>query len=304
MSEVLENDLGKRLAEAATGCKLEVLSCAVRRKITTTQRERIANLFDADVKSVDGGRVVLNRKIPEVAEVFRITRAAKALWNSYTIKYEDGVRLIRTDRIQWLSERVQEFQADLHEAKEKLWEAWDDVVLEARERLGSLFVSSDYGFDPRSVIWLVLSFPSVDPDRRLLDVAPEIYEQERQKIAAKLQEAAEVAEQGLREQLSDLVGSLAERLAEGESQDGKKRYVRQAAIDEIVEFANRFKALSVSSSDEVDAIVERARKLAENTSIAAVRKDALVRSEVVQSLAEIRDSLGKFVAVKKDREFE
>jgi hypothetical protein len=253
---------------------------------------------------VDGGRVVLNRKLEPVANVFSIVRAARTLWQAYTIKYEDGIRLVRTDRIQWLVDQIGLLRGQLEVAKAELYDAWDDVKLEARERLGDLYVASDYAFDPRDAVWILLTFPSVDPDRRLLQVAPEIFESEKKRIEAKLQEAATIAEAGLQEQLAELVGSLAERLSEGEREDGKKRYVRQAAIDEIVEFSNRFRAVSVGSNAELDAIVERARALAGDTNMEAVRKDAGARATVAGAFAAMRADLDKFVAVKKERNFE
>jgi hypothetical protein len=160
-------DLGQRLADEMSGCKLEVTSFSSRKKMTDSQLARVASFFESDAKSVSGGREILNKKIPEVKTVYGIIRAARAHWQAYTVKYEDGVRLIKVDQIERMNEQINRYQNELAEAKQALYDAWETVKQDAQRRLAQLYVEADYRIDVRQMIWLTISYPSVQPDKKL-----------------------------------------------------------------------------------------------------------------------------------------
>lgn len=298
------SDLAQRIKAATTGCKLSIGSVSVRKKITVGQQLQIAALFSADTQSVDGGRKIINPKLEPVANVFRVLREIRAAWVAYTIPYEPGVRLIRTDRVAWITDLVNKAKTDLREASEALHARWGEVVADAQARLGSLFVAEDYEVDVRDMVSLDIAFPAIEPDNRVAQLAPEVFEAERVRIAAKMQEVAVAQEQAMQAELLAMVSSLQTRLVESESEDGKKRYVRQAAIDEVVSFAERFKATAITSDAQLDEIVNRARELASGVDMAAVRKDGDARSALSAQFGALKENLEKYVEVKKDRKFE
>jgi hypothetical protein len=293
-----------RIKAATTGCRLSIGSMSVRKKITATQQAKIASLFDAELASVDGGRKIINRKLKPVAEMFRILREVRSTWFAYSIPYEPGVRLIRVDRVEWISETVAKAAEELEVAKNELHARWDEVIEDARTRLGDLFVESDYQFDVRDMVGIAVSFPAIEPDGRVAALAPEVFAAERARIAAKMEEAAVTAEAALQAQLLEMVSSLETRLVDGESEDGKKRVIRQGAVDEIVEFANRFRATAINSDAQLDEIVERAKALASGVDLSAVRKDAVAKKSLSESFGDIRKNLENYVEVKKERKFD
>jgi hypothetical protein len=297
-------DLGQQLFEEMSGCKLEITSFSSRKKFTDGQRNSMASFFDSDAKSVSGGREILNKKLPEVKAVYAIIRQARAIWQGYTVKYEDGMRLIKIDRIEWMNEQVATLQADLQKAKEALYEVWDQVKQDARNRLAKLYVEGDYNFDVRQAIWLTISYPSVQPDPKLAKLGKELFDREMQKFAIKFDEAAQAAEQALREEFAGMIAAVAERLESGESEDGKKRVLQQRAVDNIVEFANRFRAISVGDNAELDALVHQAEQLAVGLDAKAMKKDDEQRANMREAFAKLQSAVSAHVVKQAERSIE
>jgi len=296
-------DLGSKLKDVTTGCKLEVRSFSCNRKMTPEQRQRMAETFSADVGSVTGGREVINRRLPVVKPLFAAMSKAKSIWRSHTIAYEDGVRLIRTDRIAWMNELISECQQEAIKAAEDIRDAWDIVRNDAKERLQDLYSPADYDFDVRDAFGMFISYPAIEPDSRLKEIAPELYEAERQKIAASFAEAAIVAEEGLRIEFQALLTGLVSKLAEQEQTDGKKHYIKQQGIDALVDFAERFKSMSIGSSAELDAMVQQAKELAGGTTIKGL-KDPANKEQFVASLQDVATKMGDLIAQAPLRKFD
>lgn len=297
-------DLGQQLFEEMSGCKLEITSFSSRKKFTDGQRHSMASFFDSDAKSVSGGREILNKKLPEVKAVYAIIRQARAIWQGYTVKYEDGMRLIKIDRIEWMNQQVATLQADLQKAKEALYEAWESVKEDAENRLAKLYVPSDYNFDVRQAIWLTISYPSVQPDPKLAKLGKELFDREMQKFAIKFDEAAQAAEQALREEFAGMIAAVAERLESGESEDGKKRVLQQRAVDNIVEFANRFRAISVGDNAELDALVHQAEQLAVGLDAKAMKKDDEQRANMREAFSKLQSAVSAHVVKQAERSIE
>lgn len=296
--------IGQRLSSQMSGCRLEVTGFSSRKKFTDSQRVRMAEFFNSDVKSVSGGREILNKKIPEVRQVYAVLRSARCLWQEWTVKYEDGTRLIKTDQIEWMNAQIAMFQAKLQEAKDALWANWDLVKEDARQRLAELFVESDYHFDVRRVVWLTISYPSVQPDPKLQNLGKELFEKEMAKFALKFEEAAKNAETALRDEFASMIAGVAERLTEGESEDGKKRVLQQRAVDNIVEFAQRFKALSVGDDAELDALVRKAEQLAVGLDTKAMKSDTTQRAAMRDAFSGLRTAIDSHIVKAAEREIE
>src|SRR5262249_364469 len=102
-------------------------------------------------------------------------------------------------------------------------------------------------------------FPSVEPPSYLMRIAPEVYEEERRRVAARFDEAVRLAEQAFAAEFARLLSHLASRLANGE--DGQRQVFRDSAVSNRTAFFGRFAELNVRSSPELDALVEQAQQL-------------------------------------------
>ena len=296
--------LGDSLKKETTGCKLEVASTSSSRKMTPEQRVKVAKLFDAEVNSVLASREVISKKLPVVRNVYKVISAARAYWKAYTIKYEDGVRLIRTNRVTEMSKRMEAFQVDLQAAKQELKDNWDKVAEDAKKRLVDLYVESDYLFDPMDAFWLTVSYPAIEPDERIKQLAPDLYVAEKKRIEAKFEDAACLAEEALRKEFQKLINSMVDKLSEATDENGKKKILKESALDGMVSFAERFKAISVSNDNELDAMVEQVRSLAGDVTLKDLKSNAGKKAEFATAMEAIKLSMENLITTKPVRKFE
>src|SRR3990167_5978427 len=94
-------EVAERLHAEAIGVKLERSQFGVSRKVSAEQKDQIANLFGADSQRLSAGKKLLNKKHEAYQAVTALLNQARELWLNSTLPYpEDGVRLIRRNRVQ------------------------------------------------------------------------------------------------------------------------------------------------------------------------------------------------------------
>lgn len=138
-----------------------------------------------------------------------------------------------------------------------------------------------------------MGVPKVEPPEYLLRLSPAVYAQERQRIAAKFDEAVKLAEQAFTAEFSSLVSHLVERLTPGP--DGGRKVFRDSALTHLSEFVARFRELDVGSNPELEQMVDTARKAIGNIDPAAVRDSDALRRQVAGQLSTVAAHLDQLL---------
>ena len=181
-------------------------------------------------------------------------------------------------------------KAELDDAVPNLDRHFGELKQAAAERLGQLFNPADY---PESLVGLfdvAWDFPSFEPPDYLRQLCPAVYEQERARVAARFDEAVQLAEQAFLEEFARLVAHLCERIA-GTGEDGQPRVFRDSAVDNLSEFFGRFRELNVRRSEQLDELVERARRAVRGVAAQDLRDSEALRQRVASQLAQVQSSL-------------
>ena len=108
-------------------------------------------------------------------------------------------------------------------------------------------------------------------------------------MAARFDEAVQLAEQAFLDELSGLVSHLAERL--GGDEDGRPKVFRDSAIENLEEFFERFRRLNVASSEELEALVGQARRVIRGARPQQLRDSESLRREVAAGLSGVQSAL-------------
>ncbi len=178
------------------------------------------------------------------------------------------------------------FRDELTRAEADLNAVYDDIKADARQRLGRLYNPADYPPEVRQLFGVEWDFPSVEPPNYLMRIAPEVYEQERARVAARFDEAVRLAEQAFAAEFARLLSHLAERL--GETENGQRRIFRDSAVANLTDFFQRFQQLNVRSNPELDALVEQARQLVRGVEPQDLRDDGALRRHVGEEMARMQ----------------
>lgn len=280
------------------GCVLKSQFLGCSRVVTDEQQKRIADLFSANEDSVRTNREIILRSHPLIQAVRKPIRRAKRIWADNTIKFEDGVRLIRKKRIAWMREEVAKCKVELESAVQALVAGWQSVIQDARDRLQDLFEANDYDVELDDAFAINISFPAIEPDKALKELSPELYEAERAKVQARFEAAADAAEAALLEKMRKVLDRLMAKLtptAEGD----KQKKLNQRAVDAIVEFGEHFGELAIGSPDRIKAIVAQAGELAKGVDVRAV--NAGNREEISKQFDAISTALDSYIETKPKR---
>ena len=280
----------QRLRTTMAGVRLSVTSLGVRKTLTPQQRAQAADTFGAEGAYMSAAKKLIDTTHPAFKRVTGVKNQAVQFWKGLSLPYpEPGLRLIRQDDIQGFDVQMTTLKSELDEAVAGLNEHYDELVSAARNRLGSLFNTGDY---PESLIGMFdiqWDYPSVEPPDYLRQLNPQLYEQEAQRVAARFDEAVQLAEQAFLEELSALVSHLTERLAGND--DGKPKTFRDTSVTNLTDFFERFRRLNVRSNEELDELVQRAQQVVRGVEPQALRDSQTLRQQVNTQLSSVQSSL-------------
>ncbi len=266
----------------------------VRKSLSTEQKAQAAEQFGAEGQYLSAAKKLLDTKHEAFQQVTSIRSQILSYWKGLTIPYpEPGIRLMRQDDLEGFNARMSEMRDQLTAAVENLDQHFEQLRNAARDRLGSLFNPADYPSTLLGLFGVEFDFPSVEPPEYLLRLNPHLYQQERQRIAARFDEAVKLAEEAFITEFSKLVSHLTERLREGV--DGERKIFRDTALTNLTEFFERFKSLNVSSDASLDRLVETARQAVQGADPHIVRNSSSLRQHITTQLSGVQASLDQML---------
>lgn len=279
-----------RLRTTMAAVRVSFTWFGVRKSLTPAQKALAAESFGAEGEYLSAGKKLIDTKHPAFRAVTAIRGRVQSVWKGMTLPFpEPGIRLVRRDQIERFDSLMTDLRAELADEVANLNAHFAELKATARNRLGRLFNPVDYPDSLLGLFGVEWEFPAVEPPSYLQQLSPELYEQERQRIAGRFDEAVRLAEQAFAEELSKLVAHLTERLSGAE--DGKPKVFRDSAINNLSEFFERFKTLNVRSSEELDNLVAQAQRVVRGVAPQALRDDGSVRERVTQQLSAVQASL-------------
>lgn len=133
----------------------------------------------------------------------------------------------------------------------------------------------------------------VEPPSYLMRINPEVYEEERARVAARFEEAVRLAEEAFASELADLIDHLTDRLTPGP--DGQRKVFRDSALGNFRDFIGRFRLLNVRSNPQLDALVEQAEHLLDGITPGQIRSLPETRQQLHTGMATLRQGLNDLV---------
>lgn len=290
----------QRLRRHAAAVRLHFTWWGVHRTLTNQQKEEVGATYSADARFLTAGKKLVDTRHEAFRKLTSLRTRAVSYWRGLTLPYtEPGVRLIRQADIESFVHTLEGFREELIQAEADLNGVYDLIQQNARQRLGRLYNPADYPPEVRNLFHLEWDFPSVEPPSYLLRIAPEVYQQEQERVARRFEEAVQLAEQAFLAEFARLVTHLTERL--GQDPDGQRRVFRDSAVTNLLEFFQRFKHLNLRSSQELDHLVEQAQQLVQGITPQELRDDNQLRQQIAGDMAGVQSSLDALIVEQPRR---
>ena len=142
--------------------------------------------------------------------------------------------------------------------------------------------------------------PSVEPPDYLVQLAPELYRQEQERVRARFEEAVQLAESAFLEEFGRLVAHLTERLT-GRDDDGSPKVFRDSAVNNLLEFFSRFRELNVRSNPQLDALVAEAQRVVQGVAPQDLRDRDGLRRAVATQMSRVQAELDQLIVDRPRR---
>src|SRR3954454_8359861 len=251
-----------------------------RKSLTPEQRAEAAQPFDAESQSLSAAKKILDNRHPAFKAVTAIRGKIASTWKGMSLPFpEPGIRLIRRDQIDEFVSLLESYRGELADAVGNLESHYDELKATAAERLGRLFNRADYPASLVGLFEVTWDFPSVEPPDYLRNLNSALYEAEKARVAARFDEAVQLAETAFVEEFAKLVGHLSERIS-GVGEGGEKKVFRDSAVGNLSEFFEKFKSLNVRSNDQLDALVGQAQRAVRGVGAQDLRGSGDLRQRV------------------------
>lgn len=294
-------DPAEHLRHRFTAVRLSVRWLGVRKTLNGDQKQQAADPFGAEGQYLSAAKKLLDTRHPAFKAVTAVRGQAVSYWKGMSVPYpEPGLRLIRRDAIEPFNQHMLGLRQQLDEAVAALDRAYADLKEAAKQRLGRLYDPTDYPTTLTGLFALEWDFPSVEPPEYLRRLDPAIYEQEKRRIAARFDEAVQLAEEAFTAEFAKLVSHLTERL-EGQGPDGKPKVFRDSAVGNLGTFFERFRQLNVHSNEQLDQLVEQAKQVVQGVSPGQLRGRAALRQRVAKQLQQVQGSLDELLVDRPRR---
>jgi hypothetical protein len=266
----------------------------VRKTLSAQQTAQAAEAFGAQGAFLSAAKKLIDTRDQTFAAVSAVRSRIIAYWKGLSLPYpEAGIRLIRQEDVEPFNQHMGEFREELAQAVENLDRHFEQLKSAAHQRLGSLYNEADYPPNLSGLFAVEWDFPSVEPPDYLLRLNPALYEQEKQRIAARFDEAVSLAQQAFTAELAKLVDHLVQRL--GSQADGSRKIFRDSAITNLTEFFGRFRQLNIGSSAELDRLVEMAQRAVAGVDPQSVRDNDTLRQHLATQLSAVSASLDQLL---------
>jgi hypothetical protein len=280
----------ERLRSGMSATRVSFIWFGTRKSLTPQQKTLAAESFGAEGEFLSAGKKLIDTRHPRFKAVTAVRNQARSYWVSISLPFpEPGIRLIPRSHLEDFHRQMAVFQDQLGLAVEQLDERFTSLKSAARDKLGSLFDESDYPDSLAGLFEVSWDYPSVEPPDYLRQLNPEFYEQECRRVAARFDQAVELAEQSFVDELSNIVSHLTERLS-GRT-DGKPKIFRDSAVDNLREFFERFQSLNVRSNEQLDALVSRCQQIVEGVEPQELRDSRQLRNQVATRLSGVQSVL-------------
>ncbi len=280
----------RQLRGTMAAVRLSFTWFGTRKTLTTEQKSQAAESFGAAGKFLSAGKKLLDTRHPAFQAVTGIRTRLAGLWRGMSLPYpEPGIRLIRQADIEFFSQAATALQADLTQAVAQLDEHFEALKTAARERLGQLFNVADYPQSLRGLFAVEWDFPSLEPPVYLRELNPELFRQEQARVAARFEEAVQLAEAAFIAEFGQLVSHLTERLSGHD--DGRPKIFRDSVIENLRMFFERFQQLNVRNDAQLDELVAEAQRIVQGVAPQQLREDGTLRQSVATQLSAVQSVL-------------
>lgn len=205
--------------------------------------------------------------------------------------FKSGVHLIPIPLVEKIETDLRTFRDERTALVDRFCEVYPDQVREVERLLCDLFNPLDYPTVEKVRLsfefeWQYVTF---GVPGTLKAIKASLFEDEKNKHAKKLEEAADACRMAMRVGMAELADKMADRLKTDDG--GKKKIFKASTVENVSQFLRTFEMRNVTDDEELGVLVAKARELMNGIDPDMLRNDEDIRRSVQAGFDEIAKSL-------------
>ena len=236
---------------------------------------------------------------PEYNAIKNFDASVSRYLESVCLPFEKGIHLCPWPLVEEVNRQLRKFSEQRPALVEAFLAVYPALCAQSPERHRALHDPRDFPSVDRvrkefSFSWRFLNYGA--PPERLREVSPEVWNEERNKIAQLMTDAAKEAQQVMRAALAELVQHLAHRLQT--SDDGKPVRLHKTAISKLLDFLDTLNFRNVTNDAELKRLADEARTLIEGVNVKDLKSTTALREHVRSGMQQIATQLDSLLVSK------
>ncbi|MEL7640009.1 MAG: DUF3150 domain-containing protein [Solidesulfovibrio sp.] len=203
-----------------------------------------------------------------------------------------GLYLVPKDTIDDVDGHLELFKNEFWSKVETFLDFYTEARDEARSFLGELFSEADYPMNIREKFSFEWRFVTLATPKQASILSPEVYQREKQKFQALMDETREIAIAALREEFGQIVGHMVGKLS---SNDGKPRAFKSSMLNRIREFLDTFGDRNLFGDETLAQLVTEARNLVGDTRSShfgySVAYNEVLRQKITGQMTQLKSAI-------------
>jgi hypothetical protein len=200
-----------------------------------------------------------------------------------------GLTLIPKDAILDIDATLADFQIEFWQEVESFLDIYELARAEAKRSLDNLFNEADYPIDIREKFRFQWQFLTLSVPGKNSVLNPALYEQEKQKFLALMDETRDLAIFALREEFKGLIDHMVDRLTGDE--DGKPRQFKGSMVEKMNEFLENFCTRNIFQDNELSELVSHCKAVVSGINPDQLRNSDFVREHVASAMSRIKETV-------------
>ena len=204
-----------------------------------------------------------------------------------------SLSLVPKEQLASIEEGLARCRAEYWQAVETFVDQYETARETARASLGELFSEADYPVAIRSKFGFDWRYFTLDVPGKVGVLSPELYQREREKFQAMLEETRELAMAALRKEFAEHVNHIVERLTR--SEDGQPKVFKNCMIEKIQAYLDAFDARNLFADERLAELVEQAKALVGGAAPESIRQNIWLKNKIAEGMNRIKRTIDEAV---------
>jgi hypothetical protein len=205
----------------------------------------------------------------------------------------NGLTLVPKERLPIVEESLKKHRQEYWNEVDRFVEQYEEARELARLSLGDLFSEADYPVDIRQRFSFEWRYLTLETPGKYRILSPEIYDREKLKFQAMMEETRQLAISALRQEFGECVNHMVERLTN--DPEGKPKVFKNCMVEKVQAFLDSFHGRNLFQDNELASLVEQAKSILHGVDPDNIREDTWLKRRIADQMSKVKATLDEAI---------